>query len=82
MNLISYSGTDKTCKAVSDLNELMNTFDGGACAMYAFEKEIPKISQTKLDGLAEFYKITSNKVQNTLNFILKLTLDMPHHGEI
>ena len=59
--LIPYSGLDKTKKAVSDLAELMNTFDGGACAMYAFEKEIPKISQTKLDGLSEFYQITSDR---------------------
>jgi pyrroloquinoline-quinone synthase len=58
--LISYSGLDKTKKAVSDLYELMNSFDGGACAMYAFEKEIPKISQTKLDGLSEFYQITND----------------------
>ena len=58
--LISYSGLDKTKKAVSDLSELMTTFDGGACAMYAFEKEIPKISQTKLDGLSEFYQITND----------------------
>ena len=28
--LISYVGTSKTQKAVSDLNELMNTFEGGA----------------------------------------------------
>jgi pyrroloquinoline-quinone synthase len=59
--LIPYSGLDKTKKAVSDLAELMNTFDGGACAMYAFEKEIPKISQTTLDGLSEFYQITSDR---------------------
>ena len=55
--LISYSGLDKTKKAVSDLSELMTTFDGGACAMYAFEKEIPKVSKTKLEGLKEFYGI-------------------------
>ncbi|MGH1566760.1 MAG: TenA family transcriptional regulator, partial [Nitrosopumilus sp.] len=59
--LTTYSGLNKTRQVVSDLNTLMNTFDGGACAMYAFEKEIPKISQTKLDGLAEFYGITSNE---------------------
>ena len=47
--LMPYTGLTKTSKAVSDLNELMITYDGGACAMYAFEKEIPKISQTKLD---------------------------------
>ena len=74
--LISYSGTTKTRKAVSDLNELMNTFDGGACAMYAFEKEIPKISQTKLDGLAEFYRITSNEA--TEYFKLHTEADIRH----
>ena len=34
----------------------MNTFDGGACAMYAFEKEIPKISQTNLMVYLNFIK--------------------------
>ena len=60
----------------------MDTFEGGACAMYAFEKEIPKISQTKLDGLAEFYEMTTDDSLNTSNYILRLTLDMQHHGEI
>ncbi len=74
--LIPYSGLDKTNKAVSDLSELMNTFDGGACAMYAFEKEIPKISQTKLDGLAEFYGKTSNEA--TEYFKLHTEADIRH----
>jgi len=74
--LISYSGTAKTQKAVSDLNELMVTFDGGASAMYAFEKEIPKISQTKLDGLAEFYGMTSNEA--TEYFKLHTEADIRH----
>ncbi len=74
--LISYSGLDKTKKAISDLAELMNTFDGGACAMYAFEKEIPKISQTKLDGLSEFYQITSDDA--TEYFKLHTEADIRH----
>jgi len=57
--LINYTGTEKTNKAVSTLNSLMSSLESGAAAMYAFEKEIPKISQIKLDGLAEFYGITS-----------------------
>ena len=57
--LTNYAGTEKTNKAVSTLNSLMSSFESGASAMYAFEKEIPKISQIKLDGLAEFYGITS-----------------------
>jgi len=74
--LISYSGLDKTKKAVSDLSELMTTFDGGACAMYAFEKEIPKISQTKLDGLSEFYEITNDNA--TEYFKLHTEADIRH----
>ena len=74
--LLSYSGLPKTRKAVSDLNELMDTFEGGACAMYAFEKEIPKISQTKLDGLAEFYGMTSDEA--TEYFKLHTEADIRH----
>ena len=74
--LISYSGTAKTCKSVSDLNELMNTYEGGACAMYAFEKEIPKISQTKLDGLKEFYGLTNDEA--TEYFKLHTEADIRH----
>ena len=74
--LSSYKGLSKTRKAVSDLGELMNTFDSGACAMYAFEKEIPKISQTKLDGLAEFYKMTNNNA--TEYFKLHTEADIRH----
>ena len=74
--LISYVGTSKTQKAVSDLNALMVTFEGGASAMYAFEKEIPKISQTKLDGLAEFYGLTSNDA--TEYFKLHTEADIRH----
>lgn len=59
--LTQYNGLEKTRKSVSELSELMITYDGGACAMYAFEKEIPKISQTKLDGLVEFYGISNNE---------------------
>jgi pyrroloquinoline-quinone synthase len=74
--LVSYSGTPKTRKAVSDLNELMNTYEGGACAMYAFEKEIPKISQTKLDGLKEFYGLTNDEA--TEYFKLHTEADIRH----
>ena len=53
--LSNYHGLEKTNDAVSGLSSLMNSFNFGACAMYAFEKEIPKISEIKLDGLKEFY---------------------------
>ncbi|RNJ79804.1 MAG: pyrroloquinoline quinone biosynthesis protein PqqC [Nitrosopumilus sp. B06] len=74
--LASCEGLEKTRKAVSELEILMNTYDAGASAMYALEKEIPKISQTKLDGLAEFYNITSQKA--TEYFKLHTEADIRH----
>ena len=75
-DLIKYSGLTKTRNAVSDLNDLMNTYESGSCAMYAFEKEIPKISQTKLDGLAEFYGMTNHAA--TEYFKLHTEADIRH----
>jgi len=74
--LEKYQGLEKTRSAVSQLSSLMNTFEGGACAMYAFEKEIPKISQVKLDGLAEFYGISSEEA--TEYFKLHTEADIRH----
>ena len=74
--LIHYEGLEKTRKSVLELSELMNTYEGGACAMYAFEKEIPKISQTKLDGLAEFYGISNEEA--TEYFKLHTEADIRH----
>ena len=74
--LIEYEGLPKTQQAVSNLSNLMNTFEGGSCAMYAFEKEIPEISQTKLDGLANFYGITSDDA--TEYFKLHTEADIRH----
>ena len=74
--LEKYRGLEKTNAAVSQLSSLMDTFESGACAMYAFEKEIPKISQVKLDGLAEFYGISSETA--TEYFKLHTEADIRH----
>jgi len=74
--LIKYGGLKKTKKAVSDLSELMNTYEGGSCAMYAFEKEIPKISQIKLDGMEKFYGMSSDDA--TEYFKLHTEADIRH----
>jgi len=74
--LEKYQGLEKTNAAVSKLSSLMDTFEGGACAMYAFEKEIPKISQVKLDGLVEFYGISSETA--TEYFKLHTEADIRH----
>lgn len=75
-DLDNYQGLPKTIQAVTQLSSLMNTFEGGSCAMYAFEKEIPKISQVKLEGLAEFYGISSD--QATEYFRLHTEADIRH----
>ena len=74
--LTNYEGTEKTKKAVAELSDLMNTYEGGSCAMYAFEKEIPKISQTKLEGMAEFYGMTNEDA--TEYFKLHTEADIRH----
>ena len=74
--LVNYDGLEKTNKAVSNLSDLMNSYEGGSCAMYAFEKEIPKISQTKLEGMAKFYGMTSNDA--TEYFKLHTEADIRH----
>ena len=76
VDLTNYEGLAKTKKAVSELSELMDTYEGGSCAMYAFEKEIPKISQTKLDGMAKFYGMSSDAA--TEYFKLHTEADIRH----
>ncbi len=55
--LEDYEGLPKTQEAIVQLRSLMTDYVAGSCAMYALEKEIPKISKTKLDGLKTFYGI-------------------------
>ena len=60
VELRNYVTLDKTQQAISNLASLMNSFEGGAAAMYALEQEIPKISLSKIDGLRKFYGISDN----------------------
>ncbi len=75
-DLVQYDGLEKTQRAVSQLDSLMSDYDGGSCAMYAFEKEIPKISQIKLEGLAEFYGLTTEDA--TKYFKIHTEADIRH----
>jgi pyrroloquinoline-quinone synthase len=58
--LRNYVGLDQTNQAISNLSGLMNSFEGGAAAMYALEQEIPKISLSKIDGLRKFYGLSDD----------------------
>ena len=71
-----YVGLEKTNSAVSEISSLITSLESGAAAMYAFEKEIPKISQTKLEGLEKFYNLTSDDATNY--FKLHMEADIRH----
>lgn len=58
--LEDYNGLDKTRKSISNISNLMNSFEKGVAAMYALEQEIPKISLSKIDGLRRFYGISDD----------------------
>src|SRR5713226_4941895 len=50
--LLNYAPTCKTTEAVLTLNSLTKlSFEEAAAAMYGYEKELPKISTSKINGL-------------------------------
>ncbi len=54
--LLDYNGDNLTRKAIKDLIQLSeSSFEEAVTLLYAFEKELPKISETKMDGLNKFY---------------------------
>jgi pyrroloquinoline-quinone synthase len=59
--LNSYAGLKKTQTSIEILQSLMNSIESGAAAMYALEKDVPKVSNSKLVGLREFYGIKDHK---------------------
>ncbi len=61
-DLLDYEGANLTNKSVKDLYDLSeSSFEEGVAALYAFEKELPRISETKLEGLKKFYDIDDKK---------------------
>lgn len=74
--LRAYGGLPETRRAVDGMRELMGSYEGGACAMYAFERDLPRISRAKLDGLAEFYGLTGRDA--TEYFELHTEADVRH----
>jgi pyrroloquinoline-quinone synthase len=60
--LVNYGGNDLTNQSIDELIKISeSSFEEAVAALYAFEKELPKISETKLDGLVKFYGITDNE---------------------
>ena len=66
-DLASYKGENETNMAVSTLSQLTErSLEEAVAAMYAYEKELPKISRSKIDGLKKFYGMQSNEATRYL----------------
>jgi pyrroloquinoline-quinone synthase len=60
--LLEYEGNNEVNLAIENLKNLCNSsITEGASAMYSFEKELPLISKTKIEGLTTFYNISSDE---------------------
>ena len=66
-DLASYKGENETNMAVSTLFQLTErSLEEAVAAMYAYEKELPKMSRSKIDGLKKFYGMQSNEATKYL----------------
>jgi pyrroloquinoline-quinone synthase len=62
--LMSYQPSTETISAVRQLELTAEQGkDEGIACMYALEAELPKIAQTKKEGLRDFYNLTSEDAQ-------------------
>jgi pyrroloquinoline-quinone synthase len=66
--LMDCVGEDLTKQSVDNMIKLSeSSFEEAVAVLYAFEKQLPKISETKLDGLAKFYGITDGDSSEYFN---------------
>ncbi|HEX5975876.1 MAG TPA: iron-containing redox enzyme family protein [Nitrososphaeraceae archaeon] len=79
-DLASYKGENETNMAVSSLSQLTErSLEEAVAAMYAYEKELPKISKSKIDGLKRFYGLQSNEATKYLEIHEEVDL---RHSEV
>lgn len=76
--LEEHSGLPKTLSAIENFSNLVTSLNTGAVAMYAFEKEIPTISQTKIEGLVKFYNFSED---NSVEYFKRHITDDIRHCE-
>lgn len=66
--LLNYNADGLTRQSIDKMLEISkSSFEESVAALYAFEKELPKISETKLEGLEKFYGITNNESNEYFN---------------
>ena len=77
--LLNYTPTCKTIEAVRTLIGLTKlSFEEAAAAMYGYEKELPRISRSKIDGLKKYYGIENGDA--TRYFEIHEEADVRHAG--
>ena len=76
--LFDYVSSDTTNDIVRFLLALTKrSFGQGAAAMYAYEKQLPEISRSKINGLKEFYNL-GNSQEGTEYFSVHEEVDVRH----
>jgi len=76
-DLTTYKGQTETNKAVSTLTRLTElSLEEAVASMYAYEKELPNISRSKIDGLNNFYGVKSHHA--TKYFEIHEEVDLRH----
>jgi pyrroloquinoline-quinone synthase len=75
--LLEFHGSEKTNGAIEKMSNLTKlSVSKGAAAMYAYEKELPVISDTKIEGLQKFYGLGDKKCLNY--FEIHREIDIKH----
>ena len=75
--LTEYLSAGQTNEALSALSELtQQSFEEAVATMHAYEKELPKISRSKIDGLTKFYGLSTHEAVNY--FEIHETADIKH----
>jgi pyrroloquinoline-quinone synthase len=78
--LMDCVGEDLTKQSVDNMIKLSeSSFEEAVAVLYAFEKQLPKISETKLDGLAKFYGITDEESNEYFNIHKEIDI---YHSKI
>ena len=78
--LMDYVGEDLTKQSIGHMIKLSeSSFEEAVAVLYAFEKQLPKISETKLDGLAKFYGITDEESNEYFNIHKEIDI---YHSKI
>ena len=70
--LVAHKPSATVTAAVMELEQLADgTFEDGVITMYSMEAELPKIAQTKKEGLCDWYNLSSEDAQIYFNEHLK-----------